>query len=307
MDRRKFIGTGSAALAALALPKALRAQACRSKTEEDRYLDGPFHRDGAPNRVKLASEFEPGQRLIIAGQMMNCDGPMAGVNLDVWNATNTGCYESFGSCPAVPGHPEAYRLRGQLKTDKDGKYAFETILPGAYLNGSIYRPRHIHIIMTIPYLIVTPRKGETNQLVTQLYFEGDQYIPGDYAADHPSAANRIIKLDNSVPAMWKGSWNIVIPEPMTTSGLLAGTLLDQFDVHVRKEGGRMLFRLPPNTSNQPVEFRVYDGKGTLVRRTLETGTPIGWDTTSMGRGAYVAEFSWWTRHGLRKESVPVAI
>ena len=164
-------------------------------------MDGPFHRVDAPSRSKLASDFEPGQRLSIQGIVSNCSGPLSCINLDVWNATDGGCYESFGGCPAIPGHPEQYRLRGQMVSDAEGKYGFETVLPGAYLNGSAYRPRHIHIILSLPYTITTPRMGNTNHLVTQLYFEGDPYIKGDYAADHPSANNRIIALSKTDPKL----------------------------------------------------------------------------------------------------------
>ena len=158
---------------------------------------------------------------------------MANVNLDVWNATDTGCYESFEGCPAPAGHPEQYRLRGKMTTDAEGRYSFETILPGAYLNGSKYRPRHIHII--------------------------------------------IITLTKSNPALWDGTWN------------------------------RMIFQLPPNTSKQPVEARIYNGLGVLIRRTLETTPPIGLDMAGLSPGTYVVEFMWWTRNGQRKESIPMRI
>jgi hypothetical protein len=232
---------------------------------------------------------------------------MAGINLDVWNATDRGCYESFGGCPAIPGHPEQYRLRGQMKTDAEGKYAFETILPGAYLNKGKYRPRHIHIILTLPYSITTPTLGETYQLVTQLYFEGDPYIAGDYAADHPSADNRIIPLAKTVPALWQGAWNVGIPDPKGTSLLASDAIAGQFDVCIGRAGNRMTFRLPPNTSNQPVELRLYAGDGTLVKRSLQANMPVELDISHLQSGAYVVELAWWMQHGLRKESVAVRI
>jgi protocatechuate 3,4-dioxygenase beta subunit len=307
MERRKFIGLGATAFATLALPKALAAQACPAVTEEDRYLEGPFHRAGAPRRIKLASEFEPGQRISIQGVVSNCKGPMAGVNLDVWNATDTGCYESFGGCPAIPGHPEAFRLRGQMTTGEDGKYAFETILPGAYLNGGVYRPRHIHIIIGLPYPITTPRNGATDRLVTQLYFEGDPYIKGDYAADHPSAANRIIPMSTAVPSLWQGVWNIGIPDDKDGNGLRSGFGLDQFDVLIHRRGSRVVFGLPSHPAPHPVEIRVYEATGALAFRSLQTGAPVEVDFGSLRSGSYIVELSWWTRNGLRKESVPMAI
>jgi protocatechuate 3,4-dioxygenase beta subunit len=307
MQRRKFVGLGVSAFATLVFAKGARAQICKNKTEEDRYLDGPFHRLNAPNRIKLASEFEPGQRINIQGTVTNCAGPMADINLDVWHATDSGCYESFGGCPALPGHPELFRLRGQMRTNAEGKYSFETILPGAYLNGSKYRPRHIHIIITLPYTITTPILKETKTLITQLYFDGDPYILGDYAADHTSAANRIIALDKTVPTLWQGTWNIGIPDPKGTSDLELDHTMEQFDVYVRRAGNRMIFHLPSNSSKQPVETRIYDGLGTLVRRTLEAQAPIGLDMLVLNPGAYVVVFTWWTPNGLHKESIPIRI
>ena len=48
----------------------------------------------------------------------------------------------------------------------DGSYSFKTIIPGHYLNGSQYRPAHIHVTVTA---------AGHKSLTTQLYFEGDPY------------------------------------------------------------------------------------------------------------------------------------
>jgi hypothetical protein len=60
MDRRTFLSAGAATFASLAIPVLTRGETCGNRTQEDRYGTGPFHRDNAPNRVNLASEFEPG-------------------------------------------------------------------------------------------------------------------------------------------------------------------------------------------------------------------------------------------------------
>ncbi|MDB5107040.1 MAG: hypothetical protein JWP91_4729 [Fibrobacteres bacterium] len=299
MDRRKFVGAGTAALAALAVPKGLLGQTCDNRTLGDRYGMGPFHTDGAPRKVKLASEFEPGQRISVQGTVANCSGPVSGVNLDVWHATDGGCYQHpSDACPDIPGHPESFRLRGQMVTDRDGKFAFESILPGAYLNGSAYRPRHIHVIIS---------QSPGVQIVTQLYFAGDPYIKGDFGADEPGAANRIIPWVKTVPALWKGTWNIQIPG--VTTGLIPQNdpAMMEFDVYARRLGNSILFHLPPNTSRQPVELRVYDLAGALVKRSLMTGLPVELDIGSLRAGSYMVDLSWWTLKGLRKESVPIRI
>ena len=51
-----------------------------------------------------------------------------------------------------------------LKTDAEGRYKFKTIKPGAYPTGSnTMRPPHIHFRLS----------GHDDELVTQMYFEGE--------------------------------------------------------------------------------------------------------------------------------------
>ena len=57
-----------------------------------------------------------------------------------------------------------------MNTDENGKYEYETILPGFYPNGGTFRPRHIHYK-------VSHENGAP--LTTQLYFDCDPYIPVD--------------------------------------------------------------------------------------------------------------------------------
>ena len=37
------------------------------------------------------------------------------------------------------------KYRGLVQTDAQGVFELTTLLPGRYLNGSLYRPRHIHV------------------------------------------------------------------------------------------------------------------------------------------------------------------
>ena len=84
-------------------------------------------------------------------------------------------------------------------------YIFETIKPGLYLNGSSYRPSHIHFKITPPGF---------NALITQLYFQGDPYIPTDAAASVNSgsfdATHRIIPLVTNINGDLEGTWDIII-------------------------------------------------------------------------------------------------
>jgi catechol 1,2-dioxygenase len=188
VPRRDFL-KGAALLSASTLffPAYLlgnngRGLACEPTTAD---IEGPFYKSGAPFRVALATESEPGDRLQISGVVYanDCTTPLPGVTVDVWGANNEGCYNNNVDCS--PHSDDIYNLRGRMLTNERGEYAFATIKPGRYLNGSQYRPSHVHFRITAP--------GEP-ALVTQLYFEGDPYIPVDPWASESAAAARIIPL-----------------------------------------------------------------------------------------------------------------
>lgn len=126
---------------------------------EDNLL-GPFYKANAPFDADLADDL-PGELVEIEGTVYGCDceTPLAGAIVDIWQADDTGGYDNAG-----------FTLRGRIETDKDGRYRLLTIKPGWYLNGDQFRPAHIHYK-------VSHEQGVA--LTTQLYFEGDPYIPID--------------------------------------------------------------------------------------------------------------------------------
>ena len=119
---------------------------------------GPFYKEGAPFKQRLGEGVE-GERLIITGKVMDmrCQ-PLQDAILDVWQANSTGEYDN-----------EWFTLRGKVKTNNDGTYLIDTIVPKEYGQGDITLPGHIHLKVGVP-----------NQptLTTQLYFEGDPYLTG---------------------------------------------------------------------------------------------------------------------------------
>ena len=96
--------------------------------------------------------------------------------VDVWQANPSGAYDN-----ATPD----FNYRGRQQTDATGNYSFTSVEPGWYLNGSQYRPRHIHFRVTAP--------GYT-ELITQLYFQNDPYIAADPWASSPAAQLRIVPI-----------------------------------------------------------------------------------------------------------------
>lgn len=219
---------------------------------------------------------------------------------------NVGYIYPQARCDLTDGDDEEARLWGLLITDAQGRFAFDTIKPGRYLNGDRYRPSHIHFRITAPGRSTGDGGAD---LVTQLYFEGDEYIQGDHAADHESAAGRIIPLSEEGGTL-RGTFNVILPDPPSGLGLrdpLFDPALAGFDVAVVRRGSRILFQLPPVPSGQPVEMRLHGADGTLVKRSLHRSIPVELDASLLPRGSYYAGFRWWTRHGLRSERVRLGI
>jgi catechol 1,2-dioxygenase len=160
VNRRQFLA--AALVAALAMSRNASGAGCHV-TEDN--PQGPFYLPGAPFRSKLAPDSQPGERLKISGRVLggsNCS-PLAGAVVDVWHASAAGFY--YGLEATRPLKPEEYLLRGRIRTGEDGRYSFDSILPGNYrVNENWVRPRHIHYTVSHP---------DHQSLTTQLYFEGD--------------------------------------------------------------------------------------------------------------------------------------
>ena len=92
--------------------------------------DGTF-KAGAPVRPVLAGAATPGTRLELSGTVsgLRC-GRIAGAVVDLWQPDLRGAYDMVG-----------FALRGQQVTNKNGAYAFTTIVPGA----SAGRARHLSV------------------------------------------------------------------------------------------------------------------------------------------------------------------
>jgi catechol 1,2-dioxygenase len=147
---------------------------------------GPFHLPDAP---VLDAPFElphrpdePGDPTVFSGRVTDADGnPLANANLDVWQADAEGRYSSF-----MPG-PPAGNLRGQVRTDFDGRYEVRTVIPGPYtipLDGptgkmtaaagwSPWRPAHVHLIVSA---------DGYEPLVTQLFIGTSDHLDNDVAS-----------------------------------------------------------------------------------------------------------------------------
>jgi protocatechuate 3,4-dioxygenase beta subunit len=112
----------------------------------------------APSKIAIAAKEEPGERLIVMGQVFGPDGktPLAGASVYVYHTDAKGLYTPETNDNRNP------RLRGYMRTDAQGRYEFSTIKPAPYPNNRI--AAHIHYVVNAP--------GHRER-VFEIVFEGD--------------------------------------------------------------------------------------------------------------------------------------
>ena len=92
----------------------------------------------APSRGRVSPQGEPGQALTVSGVVVGPDGaPVAGASLYVYQTDHEGYY---GVKPASDNRNP--RLKLFLRSDAQGRWAFDTVKPGSYPNSRV--PPHIH-------------------------------------------------------------------------------------------------------------------------------------------------------------------
>ena len=146
------------------------------KTTSD--ILGPFYRPNAPLRNNLIFEGLKGAVLTISGIAFgaDCVTPLKNVEVEIWHCDTEGEYDNTS---------KVFRHRGRVFTNSKGQYHFKTIFPGKYLNGSAYRPAHIHFRVS---------SEETKELVSQVYFQNDPDIVKDKWASDKKAKHRTLAL-----------------------------------------------------------------------------------------------------------------
>lgn len=124
---------------------------CRgSAASTPRQTEGPFYSPSTPRKDSLVEPGAQGERIVVTGLVLTPDcRPLPKSMLDVWQADDQGEYDNAG-----------FRYRGHLFADAQGRYRFETIMPGLYPG----RTRHIHVKVQPP--------GK-RMLTTQIYFPGE--------------------------------------------------------------------------------------------------------------------------------------
>jgi protocatechuate 3,4-dioxygenase beta subunit len=177
LSRRAILKASAAVLVTGILPTTNRvlAQAPLNRTQDQ--ILGPFYpimskpdRSGDLTRVPGGAGRARGRPLIVTGRVLDPSGkPVKGANIELWQANSDGRYAHPDDTNPAPLDPN-FQGFGSVTTGTDGRYRFKTIKPSAYpITPTRMRPAHIHFNV----------RGSHDELITQMYFEGDPYNEKD--------------------------------------------------------------------------------------------------------------------------------
>ncbi|ATG72451.1 catechol 1,2-dioxygenase [Zobellella denitrificans] len=149
-----------------------------------RTIEGPLYVAGAPlsdGFARMDDGSQAGETMILTGQVTDQHGqPLADAIVDLWHADLKGAYSYFDQSQSE------YNLRRRIKTDAQGRYTAQSIIPSGYgcppegatqallnqLGRHGRRPAHIHFFVSKPGY---------KHLTTQINLAGDEYTYDDFA------------------------------------------------------------------------------------------------------------------------------
>ncbi len=191
MKRINFIKSITAAI--IASPLLSFAFNDRRECYTDADVQGPFFRNGAPNRFNLADGYTgKGIPLLVEGYVFggDCQTPLSNAKIDIWHASPKGEYDQ---------NTDKFLFRAEIFTDNTGFYQFKTMVPKGYKDGGLDRPKHIHYRVTAK---------EHKMLITQLYFHGDEKLKNDPFVIQNNGFKRAKEFEKSNEGIAKITFNV---------------------------------------------------------------------------------------------------
>ncbi len=188
---------------------------------------GPFFAHGAPEFEYGADLREgatmKGEDTWVTGRVLSTDGkPIPNATLDIWQAKADGVYD-------VQEADAEFELRGRVKCNARGEYAFKTYKPKFYgvpddgpvgdmlraMGRHPMRPAHMHAIVSAPGY---------QQVITHVFVEGDPYLDSDAVfAVKDSLVGKYQKVDS--------------PDEAKKLGMPSPFLKLEWDFHLAPDSG----------------------------------------------------------------------
>jgi protocatechuate 3,4-dioxygenase beta subunit len=107
-----------------------------------RAAEGPFYVGNVPEAVDINPAKAAGTAMHISGTVYGPDGvtPIPNAKVEIWHADAAGAYHPEDNGDIARYRRSQINLRGTARTDAQGRYAFDSIVPGHYGD----RRRHLH-------------------------------------------------------------------------------------------------------------------------------------------------------------------
>ena len=158
----------------------------------------------APSNVSwqttIAGPSEPGERLSISGTVTRGGKPAPNVVLYLYHTNAQGIYPKRGN-ETGDARQHGY-LRGWVRTDAQGRYAFHTIRPAAYPGRR--DPQHIHVVVTEP--------GREKYSIDAIEFADDPLLTPEYRRRLENRGGPgIITVTKDAKGVWRGERHITLP------------------------------------------------------------------------------------------------
>lgn len=144
-----------------------------------------------PWQMTISPQNEPGDALQVSGTVYGPDGktPIAGATVYVYHTDIRGYYSQDTRSGST--NP---RIKGTMRTNAEGNYAFRSIKPGPYPDSRV--PAHIHYIVSAPGY---------KQKVFEIVFDDDPFVTANIRARarQENTIYSIKKLERDPQGAWR--------------------------------------------------------------------------------------------------------
>lgn len=163
--------------------------------------------DNLSSSATIVPANEPGEPLVIDGQVFASDGTTAVAGIDI-NAYNTDAHGHY----AANGNFYPPRLQGWAKTDAQGRFQIRTIRPGHY--PGMHVPAHIHFGLW--------GAGYPFQYADEVRFEGDPYLSQEQVEEAKAEAKfaTIVPVERDANGVWHARVNLRASKTTNFPGVL---------------------------------------------------------------------------------------
>lgn len=151
-------------------------------------------------RIEIIDRNEPGRRIRLNGRVVDMESgkPIAGAKLHLFHTDAKGEYRPGMDAGGGAGNP---RLFGHVKTNANGEFTVDTIMPERYPNSSV--PRHVH------YHVFAEGYPK---LVSECFFDSDPNLNDRTRKSAPSRNFPIVKLARDAEMRLAGELTVRVPK-----------------------------------------------------------------------------------------------